>query len=218
MSFIHKHKPHLIIWTILLVIVGVSGYIAFGTKTNQKSLLLAPHSQVQVDTQSNKTTTTGTFVKTHKKNIKTLNKRLQTTLTENKKIKNSSQKPLTTTTQKNQTLNSEQTVTANTTTPVYNITLQVDNKKYRATITKPISVYQLMQKLKKTNHFTFTGTDYGSGMGFFVKTINGKANNTHAGTYWIFFVNGKKSTRGVSTKIIHKGDIISWAYEKDTSD
>ena len=50
-----------------------------------------------------------------------------------------------------------------------------------------------------------------SGLGFFVESINGiKEGNGYS---WIYYINGKKATVGVSTYRLQNGDLIEWKYE-----
>ncbi len=52
-----------------------------------------------------------------------------------------------------------------------------------------------------------------SGLGFFVDEINGlKEGNGYS---WIYYINGKKATVGVSSCKLQNGDLINWVYEKN---
>ena len=59
--------------------------------------------------------------------------------------------------------------------------------------------------------FSFSGNDF-PGLGFFVEEINGKKNAD--GNYWILYVNGKTSQKGVSQATVSSGNTVEWKYEK----
>jgi hypothetical protein len=61
------------------------------------------------------------------------------------------------------------------------------------------------------HRFTYTGHDY-PGLGFFVDSINGKANAN--GLYWFLYVNGESSDTGASQTLLHPGDVVEWRYER----
>ncbi len=51
------------------------------------------------------------------------------------------------------------------------------------------------------------------GLGFFVQSINGIEQGN--GYSWIYYINGKKATVGVSSYKLKIGDLIEWKYEKN---
>lgn len=73
------------------------------------------------------------------------------------------------------------------------------------------TVLAAMQTLASTTDFTFTGREY-SGMGYFVESISGK--KAADGYVWIFYMNGIKSGKGISSVVVNEGDTIEWKYEK----
>ncbi|MCA9375472.1 MAG: DUF4430 domain-containing protein [Candidatus Doudnabacteria bacterium] len=52
-----------------------------------------------------------------------------------------------------------------------------------------------------------------AGMGSFVESINGVANNEAAGLYWTFYLNGAFASRGISAQTVNDGDQIEWRYQ-----
>jgi len=82
---------------------------------------------------------------------------------------------------------------------------------YTATIPGSLTVYDFMSKLRNEGKINFTEKNY-VGMGKFIETINGVSGNGEKN--WIYYVNNKKATVGVSNYKIKKGDIVSWKYEK----
>ncbi len=58
----------------------------------------------------------------------------------------------------------------------------------------------------------FRGKEF-SGLGTMVEEINGK--KAENGYSWIYYINGKEATVGVSSYILKEGDVIEWKYEKN---
>ncbi len=73
------------------------------------------------------------------------------------------------------------------------------------------SVLDAMRAFASTTSFRFEGRDYPS-LGFFVESINGK--KPAGGFVWIFYVNGVKSGKGVSSMHVTPDDNVEWKYEK----
>jgi len=69
-----------------------------------------------------------------------------------------------------------------------------------------------MVKLREEGKINFKDKTY-SGMGKLIKEINGIKNSSEKN--WIYYVNGKKATIGVSNYQIKPGDVVSWKYEKN---
>jgi len=88
--------------------------------------------------------------------------------------------------------------------------LEIDGKILEKTIEKEENVYDFMVKLKEEGKINFKDKIY-SGMGKLVEKINGIKNSGEKN--WIYYVNNKKATIGVSNYKINKGDIVSWKYE-----
>lgn len=92
-----------------------------------------------------------------------------------------------------------------------NVTFSIPEATYRVYAPPGTTVLETMQVLASTTNFVFSGREY-SGMGYFVESINGKV--AANGYVWIFYVNGVKSGKGISSVVISEGDTIEWKYEK----
>ena len=79
------------------------------------------------------------------------------------------------------------------------------------TATTTNTVLETMRSLSAGRALSFSGRDF-PGLGFFVEEINDQKNTN--GYYWILAVDGKKSELGVSSAIVHPGDVVEWRYEK----
>lgn len=71
-----------------------------------------------------------------------------------------------------------------------------------------------MRALEKTSDLSFQTRNYGGNLGHFITAIQGKKNNDEPGKYWIYYINDKKATVGISTYILQPHDIIEWKYEE----
>ena len=95
------------------------------------------------------------------------------------------------------------------------ISLFVLSKKYETEIKEGSSVFDAMKKIEeeniKVNIFNFKYTENPM-LGSFVTEINGEKGIP--GKYWIYYVNDKKASIGVSNYILKEGDIISWKQEE----
>ena len=89
--------------------------------------------------------------------------------------------------------------------------LEINGARYEDEITREISVYDFMSKLRSERKINFTEKNY-IGMGKFIETINGVKGNGDQN--WIYYVNNKEAQVGVSNYKINPGDIVSWKYEK----
>ena len=92
------------------------------------------------------------------------------------------------------------------------VSLVVEGKSYEVKIVPGSSVYNVLEAGKEQG-FSFKGREF-LGMGFFVEEVNGKAESSRQGMYWIYLVNNKKAEVGVSSYIIQPNDVITWSYEK----
>ena len=94
------------------------------------------------------------------------------------------------------------------------VSLEVLNKKYETNIEENSTVFKVMKKIEEKNTednlFNFKYTEYAS-LGSFITEINGIKGTS--GKYWIYYVNGKEASVGVSKYILKSGDIISWKQE-----
>ena len=93
-----------------------------------------------------------------------------------------------------------------------NVSLEVLGNKYSTKVPIGSNVLDVMNTLgkNKNNNFSFHSKDYSS-LGSFVDEINGVKGTP--GNYWLYYVNGKKASVGVSKYIIKEGDKIVWKQE-----
>ena len=89
--------------------------------------------------------------------------------------------------------------------------LEINGVSYEDNISGKISVYDFMSKLRDEGKITFTDKNY-IGMGEFIVSINGIENNSDMS--WIYYVNNKEASVGISNYKINGGDVVSWKYEK----
>lgn len=83
-------------------------------------------------------------------------------------------------------------------------------------IPKGSTVLNLMLQASSSKAVIFTSKEY-SGLGTLITSINGKVSNQGRNDlFWIYSVNGKKATVGVSAYVLHDGDVVSWSYEPST--
>ncbi len=90
--------------------------------------------------------------------------------------------------------------------------LEINGEKLETVIVKGESVYDFMLELQKEGKINFKDKTY-SGMGKLIEEINGIKNSGDKN--WIYYVNGKKATVGVSNYKINEGNMVSWKYEKN---
>ena len=96
------------------------------------------------------------------------------------------------------------------------ITLSVPHIQFSESISMPAgsSAYDLMNTLRKKGILIFEDSDYGN-LGRFIESIGGIKNDYKEKLFWIYSINGKKATIGISQYILHSQDIITWQYEKE---
>lgn len=92
--------------------------------------------------------------------------------------------------------------------------LQIEQQRFDVVVPEGSSAYDLMILAEKQYGLSFSGRKF-EGLGFFVDEIQGKKQSQVKGKYWIYYINNKKATVGVSQYIIQPHDIISWHYEDD---
>ena len=212
MSYLQRHKYLLLAFLVLVLISGTSGYFAFTTHkslntTQNHQSTLAPENfsisapeHLSTSTEEN---VTQNFSFDHEANQNNLN------------TQTNSQTPDTNI----QTPNNIKKINIETTSTesmIINPTiLTVSGEEYTTEFKEGTTVYELMQNLSASSvkPFSFSGKDYGAGMGYFVTEINGVKNDPQTGKYWIYYINGQTAQFGISSYIINKGDKIEWKYE-----
>ena len=94
------------------------------------------------------------------------------------------------------------------------VSLEVLDKKYKTNIEENSTVFEVMKKIEEENTednlFNFKYIEYAS-LGSFITEINGIKGTP--GKYWIYYINSKEASVGVSKYILKSGDIISWKQE-----
>lgn len=92
----------------------------------------------------------------------------------------------------------------------YSIELLINDKKLSLNFTPGDTLEKVIKDAVSKNLVNIKGENF-SGLGFFVESINGiEAKN---GNTWIYYINGKKATVGVSSYKLQKEDLIEWKYE-----
>jgi len=91
--------------------------------------------------------------------------------------------------------------------------LKLNDNEYKISLAPSSSVLDLMNALQIRGDIKFQGHE-SAGLGFFVESINGLKNFTDHTSYWIYYINGKSASVGISNYILKPGDIITWKYEK----
>lgn len=92
--------------------------------------------------------------------------------------------------------------------------LDFQGERYKAELTAGSSALDLMEYARQSGQFSFEGREY-PGIGFFVDEVAGIKQDPRERKYWIYYINGKKATVGVSSYKLQEGDVISWKYEDD---
>lgn len=72
------------------------------------------------------------------------------------------------------------------------------------------TVEDVMRTAAQQGALTYTAREYAS-LGSFIVSIDGLPNQ--GGTYWMLYINGMYSSRGMSQAAVHPGDSIEWRYE-----
>jgi hypothetical protein len=90
--------------------------------------------------------------------------------------------------------------------------LEINGTRFEEELTNQTNVYDFMSKLQNEGKINFTEKTY-IGMGKFIDSINGIRGNGEQN--WIYYVNDKEASVGVSNYKINPGDVVSWKYEKE---
>ena len=94
------------------------------------------------------------------------------------------------------------------------VNLEIEGAVYKVSVKPGSSVYDAMVQAQETADLDFEGSEF-PGLGFFVEEINGLRQDSRAGKYWIYYINGESAKVGISVYIIKTNDFISWKYEKE---
>lgn len=200
-EFATKHKHHLTLWIILLLITAVSGYFAFFYLPTGDHP--TPYESSPKGRQGDKPTTTSLSTTTAIPASPTTTKvyTILDFLTQPK--------------QENEPSIIIVTNSLNVETNTLTVTLEVNEQKYTLVYTNGDSLYTAMDKLKNETDFRFSGRDFGRSLGYFVEEINGVKNDRSNGKYWVYSINGEKAKIGVSNYLLKSNDIITWKYEDE---
>jgi hypothetical protein len=92
------------------------------------------------------------------------------------------------------------------------VSLKVLGKDYKTRVNIGDTVLDAMNKIasEKENNFSFKTKDYGD-LGSFVSEINGVEGKP--GEYWLYYLNDKKASLGISKNVLKQGDSILWKQE-----
>lgn len=89
--------------------------------------------------------------------------------------------------------------------------IKVAGISYEANIQEGKNVYDLMTTLANNNSgFSFHAKEY-TGLGYFVDEINGIKGTS--GKYWIYYINNRQASIGISAYVVKNGDVIEWKQE-----
>lgn len=96
------------------------------------------------------------------------------------------------------------------------VTLKIDTnestKIYEVELNKEQTVYDLLKKASADHNFSLRATDYSFGV--FIEEIAGVANAPQESKYWLYYLNGKLSSKGASIQKLENGDIVLWRHEQ----
>ncbi|MBD3311451.1 MAG: DUF4430 domain-containing protein [Candidatus Magasanikbacteria bacterium] len=217
-KFIQNNKFTLFIWFSMLILMFVTGYYTYEDKINFYKAL----SKINIEAKSIQNSIQNIEIDKNSENAL-----LENNLDESSSyLKPSSTKVYTTVdnfkisqdgsvaTSNPKTNNNTENKTNLTSTENLSITLKVNNKQYLAKLNNSSTVYDLMEHLQEESDFKFSGVEYDY-LGFFVESIANIKNDPYTGKYWIYYVNNKKATMGISNRLLKNNDVIEWKYEQE---
>lgn len=96
--------------------------------------------------------------------------------------------------------------------PQIEVSLIATDHTYKFKTKEGSTVFDAMNTLAqdKSSQFTFHYKDYSS-LGSFIYEINGTKGIP--GHYFLYYVNNKKASVGVSKYVLHSGDVVEWKQE-----
>jgi hypothetical protein len=86
-------------------------------------------------------------------------------------------------------------------------------EQYTVTIEAGGTVEDAM-RAAKSQGLSYNAKGY-TGIGAYVKTINGLDEDRRGGFYWIYYLNGSRATAGITIQTLKKGDTLKWLFEKE---
>jgi hypothetical protein len=114
--------------------------------------------------------------------------------------------------------NTTQTTQTYQSAPRYDtqITITITSTTYDISVSEGASVYDALRLLAAAHPVDIKYKNFGTELGYMLQSINNTANDYRTKYYWIYYLNGKKATIGISNNILHSGDNITWQYEQET--
>ncbi len=94
-------------------------------------------------------------------------------------------------------------------------TLFIEEVPFGGDVLPGSTVYDLMRHIEQAGKAVFEFKNFGPGLGYRLESIDGKASDYRAKLYWIYYINGKKATVGISNYTLQPHDIITWKYEPE---
>lgn len=92
-------------------------------------------------------------------------------------------------------------------------TVVINGERIKTSVAAGASVYDLMKRLAAEGKLRFSGTNY-SGLGFFIEEINGVKNDARENKFWLYYVNGKEASVGISGYTLTPDDVVEWKFDK----
>lgn len=80
---------------------------------------------------------------------------------------------------------------------------------------KPGSLVADLMHQAESKGLQLVTKDFGGSLGLFIESINGVKNNATPNYYWQFYINGQRSSVGISSRRISPGDTVEWKYENE---
>lgn len=193
MSYVKKHKYHLIIFFVLLIVAGMSWYFGFKTQSDNR-----------YQTTDSTTQTPNTNSQTPTKELQDTGYKLQVI-----PMQGTGSRLYVGTSSKFQDTNKTQTTNNKTQPqlPAFDPSSGRGFTNYQLLVTTTSTALEAM----KTSGIDFKTKTF-SGLGEFVEEIGGLKNDPQEGKYWIYFINGETAKLGISTQIVMPGDLIEWKY------
>lgn len=195
--FYQKHRHHLGLWLILVLITAISGYYAFSNNPKNDTKNISP------PIQTNPTSTVDIqIINPFDNSLKIKSETSQT----NQSNPIRSNEPAT-----SSIINSQPSASSDPKSIL--AVLYINDQKLETKIKSAATVFDLMNQLQIDGKLTFSGKEFGAGLGFFVESINNLKNNDQKNYYWTYYINDIEAPVGISTYKLKSNDIISWKYE-----